>query len=113
MRERWGPPGVLRAGIGTPSPPTKTVKITVVCVRFVLKTLIKPIKIFLDIPVNLGPPILYKPCISHIIENFLPQKIRENSMEDADGYPIFFSILCVSDFCLNNTIKSSFILQVI
>ena len=74
------PTGGIKGGPGDSLPPTKTVKISTVCVQPVVKNVINPIKSFLDIAVNLGLFILYKPCISHYSENFLPQKIHENSI---------------------------------
>jgi hypothetical protein len=51
----------------------------------------KPVKIFLDISVNLGPFILYKPFVHHYLENFLPQKIHENSSIGSYRYRDNFS----------------------
>jgi hypothetical protein len=52
------PTGGIKGGPGDSLPPTKTVKISTVCVQPVVKNVINPIKSFLDIAVNLSPVFL-------------------------------------------------------
>ena len=51
------PTGGIKGGPGDSLPPTKTVKISTVCVQPVVKNVINPIKSFLDIAVNLLSPV--------------------------------------------------------